>query len=101
MLVFVQGFEIFLPLDCYAKNVAKNLCLKGSCTANADFRRAIDWKNAVVPCVEKKQTNKKLCGRICGLKNDYSMTFAFNPERDDLFVCVVQKYFSFCFNRLF
>ena len=51
--------------------------------------------------VLKKKTNKKLCGRICGLKNDYSMTFAFNAERDDLFVCVVKKYFSFCFNRLF
>ena len=23
------------------------------------------------------------------------MTFAFNRERDDLFVCVLQKYFSF------
>ena len=23
------------------------------------------------------------------------MTFAFNPERDNLFICVVQKYFFF------
>ena len=99
MLSCCDGFGIVFPHHCIVRNFARNLCLKGSIAANADLRGVIDWPN-IIPCIEENEKKIYVAGflvleMLCLRPSLLILKGIF------FFVCVVQKYLSSCFNRLF